>query len=76
VIRDIAFVRPDGVLGQALGISQAAIQKCEDLVTKACDENWSLRRLVETANETLDLNDAEWTTFMYTLGWWDHSRRG
>jgi len=73
-VRNVVFVKNEGVLAEALGISPATITRCERLVEHAVKKNWPLRRLVEFAN-CMGLDDAEWTVFMYTLGWWDHARR-
>lgn len=73
--RDLAFSdRPASFkgrwsLGHALQISDECARKCEELVNRATREHFSLLELIHTANETLDLTDAEWTNFMYTLGW-------
>lgn len=74
-VRELKLVKEEGVLAVALGVDKS-MQKAEELVNKAVRENRSLAWIIETANQTLGLNDAEWTTFMYTLGWWDHTRRG
>jgi hypothetical protein len=73
--RSLRFVKNEGVLAEALGIRPITIRLCEEMVELACNKKWSLRELIEKVNE-LRLDDAEWTVFMYTLGWWDHARRG
>jgi len=74
--RDLPFNGNHGVLAEALGIDLERSKRCEELVELALKEKRSIQWIIETANETLDMTDAEWTTFMYTLGWWDHARRG
>lgn len=74
-VRELKFVKDEGVLAVALGVDKS-MKRAEELVESAVKQNRSLRWIIETANQTLHLNDAEWTNFMYTLGWWDHLRRG
>jgi hypothetical protein len=61
-------------LSQCLGVSEECAKKCEAFVENAVNNHWNLKRLIKEANETLALNDAEWTAFMYTIGWWDSAR--
>jgi hypothetical protein len=77
IVRDLHWVRDDGVLGEALGVNDETIARVEALVNRAAatGAHMSLRNVIDEANQTLNLSDAEWTTFMYTLGWWDHARR-
>ena len=63
-VREITFVKDQGVLAEALCISAKAVKRCEELVERAVKENRSLRWIIETANETIDLSDAEWATFL------------
>jgi hypothetical protein len=76
IVRDLPWLKNKGTLGEALGIGDETVKACEELVDLAQREKWSLRRLIDVVNETLNLTDAEWTNFMYVLGWWDHARRG
>jgi hypothetical protein len=72
--RDLTFDGPTTNLSECLSVSDECVKKCEAFVENAVNNHWNLKRLVKEANETLALNDAEWTAFMYTIGWWDSAR--
>jgi hypothetical protein len=73
-VRELTFDGPTTNLSQCLGVSEECAKKCEAFVENAVNNHWNLKRLIKEANETLALNDAEWTAFMYTIGWWDSAR--
>jgi hypothetical protein len=70
--RDITFVKPRGVLAEALGLDRdmARFNELETFTRNLIDQDKSLREIITALNERGDLTDAEWTNAMYTLGWY------
>lgn len=72
----LKFVRPNGLLAEALGIDRddAFVQLIESRVDQAVREGWNMRQLFEFVGD-LDISDELWANFLYTYGWWDGRRR-
>lgn len=67
--RDLVFVRDDGMLGEALGLDPERVALIDRVMNDAIQQGMTLRQTVEMMNEQHDLTDAEWTTMVYALGW-------
>lgn len=68
--RDLVFVKDGGVLGEALGLDPKRCALFDSLMADYISQNLNLRQAVEKMNERGDMTDAEWTVFMYGLGWY------
>jgi hypothetical protein len=72
-VRDLTF-SGSGTLAEGVGVSRARAVVFEAFVQDSLTKNWTLAQLVSRANETLDMNDAEWTAFIFGLGYWEAQR--
>lgn len=68
--RELNFCQTNGVLAEALGLDPVRLAKHEGFIKGLIDQDASLREIIVELNERGDLNDAEWTNAMYTLGWY------
>ena len=69
--RDIHFIDPAAPLSYALGLSEARCQEFERVIGQMYDRNASLEQIIAAVNEEGvlgELTDAEWTAFIYALG--------
>ena len=71
--RDLTFVKT-GSIGIALGIDYDRAMLHQNMVAKMIEEDQPLQHVIETMNAKGDLTDAEWTTFMYVLGYYQGVR--
>lgn len=74
--RDIVFTGTRGPLALALGLDNERIQMLDNEFNRMIDANMSLREIIEYANEREDLTDAEWATFLYTIGFYQGRNSG
>lgn len=63
-----------GTVSESLGVTTERARQFEDFVRDAVKARWSLQELITGANADLDMTDAEWTVFMFGLGYWEASR--
>jgi hypothetical protein len=68
VKRDIVFAAK-GQLAVALGLSPERCREFDDVINDMIDRNASLQSVIEAMNER-DLTDAEWTSFIFALGYY------
>ena len=72
--RDLTFVG-SGQLPEALGILPARCQIIEHEVADMIDANASIRQVLEHFNNHRDLTDAEWTSMVFALGYYEGMNR-
>lgn len=72
--RDLNFVGR-GPLSVALGVAPERIEELDRAVNKILDADGSIRDVVTAMNERGDLTDAEWTGFIFSLGYLDGYRQ-
>ena len=75
--RDITF-HNDGDLTTALGVSETRSLAIELRINEMIERNASKREVLTHFNEEWDLSDAEWTSMVFGLGFYEGSfvRRG
>ena len=62
-------------LATRLGVTPERAEEIDTFVNSFIDRNASLEETVQALNERGDLNDSEWTTAMYALGYLLGGRR-
>ena len=73
--RELNFVSR-GPMSVALGVPDERIRELDRAVNDIIDAGGSLKDVVTAMNERGDLTDAEWTGFIYSLGYMDGYNRG
>lgn len=66
--RDLNF-RGNGQLAAALGIDRSKSEKVDAKVNEMVDRRATLKEIIEEFNENWDMDDAEWSVFMFSLGY-------
>jgi len=67
--RDIKFVG-GGKLPVALGIEPARLEHLQKICLEMIDKNCNMQQIMTRMNEEEDLNDAEWSCFMFSMGYY------
>jgi hypothetical protein len=68
VVRDLTFDDSGGPVAESLGLSGAQVLRIDKVVQKLIKDGVTLRGIIEHVNRHMDLSDAEWFTFAYSLG--------
>ena len=71
--RDLTFVK-DGPIWIALGIDNDRTMLHQKMVADMIEDKCTLQHVIEIMNAKGDLTDAEWTTLMYVLGYYQGVR--
>lgn len=68
--RELNFVG-SGPLAVALGVAPERIKEFDRQVNEMVKADASIKDIVSAMNERGDMNDAEWASFLYSLGYFD-----
>jgi hypothetical protein len=70
--RELTFVK-SGKLAEALGVSSDRAAEFERDVDSVMSAGGSMLDIIEKLNERGDMTDAEWTAFIFALGYFQGS---
>ena len=66
----VTFVKKQGRLPEALGVASEKMLDLDSFVNNLIIEGNSLIQVIEEVQESFDLNENEFSAFMYALGYY------
>ncbi len=70
--RNLVFVQQEGTLGQQLALEPQRTQELEEFLTCYLERGIVIQDIILALNERGDLTDAEWTSAIYALGYYQN----